>query len=361
MVDDTNNTSLDKTSWRQAIMLVDSTIEQAIQNLDEVAIKIILVVNERSELEGTVSDGDIRRGLLHGLDLNSPITNVIHRNALVVPPDMGRDMVMQLMVANKIQQIPVVDEKQQVIDLHLWDEITTPTVRSNTMVIMAGGKGTRLHPHTDNCPKPLLHVAGKPMLEHIIERAKLEGFSHFILSIHYLGHMIEEYFGTGERLNVQIDYLKEDSPLGTAGALSLIKQTPTSPFVVTNGDVITDIRYGELLDFHTRHNAEATMAVRVHEWQHPFGVVQTDGVDIIGFEEKPIVRSHINAGVYVLEPNALNVIECGELCDMPELFERLQDSSRLTVAYPMHEPWLDVGRPDDLHSATVQISNQTTK
>lgn len=361
MVDDTNNTSLDKTSWRQAIMLVDSTIEQAIQNLDEVAIKIILVVNERSELQGTVSDGDIRRGLLHGLDLNSPITNVIHRNALVVSPDIGLDKVMQLMVANKIQQIPVVDEKQQVIDLHLWDEITTPKVRSNTMVIMAGGKGTRLHPHTDNCPKPLLHVAGKPMLEHIIERAKLEGFSHFILSIHYLGHMIEEYFGTGERLNVQIDYLKEDSPLGTAGALSLIKQTSTSPFVVINGDLITDIRYGELLDFHTRHNAEATMAVRVHEWQHPFGVVQTDGVDIIGFEEKPIMQSHINAGVYVLEPNALNVIEYGELCDMPALFERLQDSSRRTVAYPMHEPWLDVGRPDDLYSATVQISNQTTK
>jgi len=361
MVDDTNNTSLDKTSWRQAIMLVDSTIEQAIQNLDEVAIKIILVVNERSELEGTVSDGDIRRGLLHGLDLNSPITNVIHRNALVVSPDIGLDKVMQLMVANKIQQIPVVDEKQQVIDLHLWDEITTPKVRSNTMVIMAGGKGKRLHPHTENCPKPLLHIAGKPMLEHIIERAKLEGFRHFILSIHYLGHMIEEYFGTGERLNVQIDYLKENSPLGTAGALSLIKQTPTSPFVVSNGDVITDIRYGELLDFHMRHNAEATMAVRVHEWQHPFGVVQTDGVDIIGFEEKPILQSHINAGVYVLEPNALNVIECGEICDMPALFERLQDSSRRTVAYPMHEPWLDVGRPDDLHSASVQISNQTTK
>jgi len=361
MVNDTNSIKSGKTSWHKAILSADATIEQAIRNLDEVGIKIILVVNKYSEFEGTVSDGDIRRGLLNGLELDSPITNVIHYNALVVPPGMGRDMVMQLMVANKIQQIPVVDDKQLVVDLHLWDEITTPKVRSNTMVIMAGGKGTRLHPHTENCPKPLLSVAGKPMLEHIIERAKLEGFSHFILSVHYLGHMIEDYFGNGERLNVQIEYLKENSPLGTAGALSLIKKVPASPFVVSNGDVITDIRYGELLDFHMRHNAEATMAVRVHEWQHPFGVVQTKGVDIIGFEEKPITRSHINAGVYVLEPSVLNMIEDGKLCDMPALFERLQDSSKRVVAYPMHEPWLDVGRPGDLHSANEQISNRTSK
>lgn len=340
--------------WRQAVLPIDSTVQQAIRCLDQVAIKIVLIVDEAGELQGTISDGDIRRGLLRGLDLVSPISIVIHRNALVVPPEMTRETVMQLMIANKIQQIPVVDEKRHVVGLHLWDEITTPPVRPNLMVIMAGGMGTRLLPHTENCPKPLLPVAGKPMLEHIIERAKLEGFSRFALAVHYLGHMIEDYFGNGERLNVRIDYLREQSPLGTAGALGLLNPRPDGPFLVTNGDVLTDIRYGELLDFHTRHNADATMAVRVHEWQHPFGVVQTEGVDIVGFEEKPVARSHINAGVYVLEPESLDVLSVASSCDMPTLFERLQAKTKRTVAFPMHEPWLDVGRPDDLRRANAE-------
>ena len=347
--------------WRKAILPANASIQQAISNLDQVAIKIVLVVNDAGELEGTISDGDIRRGLLKGLDLNSSITNVIHRNALVVPPEMGRAMVMQLMVANKIQQIPAVNEHRHVVGLHLWDEITTPPVRPNTMVIMAGGKGTRLRPLTENCPKPMLLVAGKPMLEHIIERAKLEGFSRFVLAVHYLGHMLEEYFGNGERLSVQIDYLREQIPLGTAGALGLLRPRPDAAFVVTNGDVITDIRYGELLDFHLRHDAAATMAVRVHEWQHPFGVVQTEGVEIIGFEEKPVARSHINAGVYALDPDTLDVLTADMRCDMPTLFERLQAIDKRTVAYPMHEPWLDVGRLDDLASANRHISINNKK
>jgi dTDP-glucose pyrophosphorylase len=341
--------------WHQTILSTNATIEQVIRSLNYSGVKIVLVVNDKKQLEGTITDGDVRGGLLGGMDLNSSIEGIIHRGALVVPPEMGRDMVMQLMVANKVQQIPVVDERQHVIGLHLWDEITTLPKRSNLMVIMAGGMGTRLHPHTENCPKPLLHVAGKPMLEHIIERAKLEGFSHFVLAIHYLGNMIEDYFGNGERLGVSIDYLREQSPLGTAGALGLLNPRPDSPFVVTNGDVITDIRYGELLDFHVRHEAAGTMAVRVHEWQHPFGVVQTQGVEIVGFEEKPVARSHINAGVYALEPEALNVLSANAHCDMPTLFGRLQAQSKRTVAYPMHEPWLDVGRPDDLLSANKTV------
>lgn len=193
------------------------------------------------------------------------------------------------------------------------------------------------------------------MLEHIIERAKAEGFHHFVLAIHYLGHMIEDYFGDGSRWQVQIDYLREENPLGTAGAMSLLTPRPEFPFLVSNGDVLTDIRYGELLDFHCRHGAAATMAVRLHEWQHPFGVVRTKGVDIIGFEEKPIARSHINAGVYVLEPSALDVLTAGEHCDMPTLFGRLQDRLSRTIVYPMHEPWLDVGRVEDLKKAESSL------
>lgn len=340
--------------WRRAVLPPGATIQQAICSLNEVAIRIVLVINDKGELEGTISDGDIRRGLLKGLDLNSPIIGVIHRNALVVPPGMGHDLVMRVMIANKIQQIPVVDEQNRVVGLHLWDEIVAPAARPNVMVIMAGGMGTRLRPHTESCPKPMLPVAGKPMLEHIMERAKLEGFTRFVLAINYLGHMIEEHFGDGARMGVRVDYLREQAPLGTVGALSLLSPRPDRPFVVTNGDVMTDIRYGELLDFHVRHNAVATMAVRVHEWQHPFGVVQTKGIDIVGFEEKPVARSHINAGVYVLDPAALNALKAGEHCDMPVLFERLQAQAMRTVAYPMHEPWLDVGRLEDLNLAREQ-------
>ncbi len=339
--------------WRQAILPIHSTIHDAIINLDKVAIKIVLVVNEKGKLEGTISDGDIRRGLLRGLHLSSPIESIVFRTPMVVSLEMVRETVRQLMVVNKIQQVPVVDAQNHVVGLHLWDEITIPPIRNNLMVIMAGGMGTRLLPHTENCPKPMLTVSGKPMLEHIIESAKQEGFSHFVLAIHYLGHVIEDYFKDGNRLQVRIDYLREQCPLGTAGALGLLNPQPTLQFVVTNGDVMTDIHYGELLDFHTRHNAAATMAVRVHEWQHPFGVVQTNGIDIIGFEEKPVHRSHINAGVYVLEPEALGFLERDVRCDMPTLFERIQAKAMRTAAYPIHEPWLDVGREDDLSRANT--------
>lgn len=338
--------------WRQAILRSNATIQDAISNLNLVCVKIVMVVNADGALEGTISDGDIRRGLLRGLDLNSQIEGILQRHPLVVPPGMSRDMVMQLMVANKVQQIPAVDEERRVVGLHLWEEIVAPPARPNLMVIMAGGRGTRLHPFTETCPKPMLPVNGKPMLEHIIERAKQEGFTHFVLAVHYLGEVIEKHFGNGARLGVEVEYLRENTPLGTAGALSLLPR-PDAPFVVTNGDILTDIRYGELLDFHIRHAAAATMAVRVHEWQHPFGVVQTRGVDIVGFEEKPVARSHINAGVYVLDPDSLDQLSPATPCDMPALFERLQANACRTVAYPMHEPWLDVGRPDDLRRANA--------
>jgi len=223
------------------------------------------------------------------------------------------------------------------------------------MVIMAGGKGTRLLPHTETCPKPLLPISGKPMLEHIIEHAKRDGFYHFIISIHYLGHMIEEYFGDGSLQNVKIEYIREDSPLGTAGALSLLNPTPNLPFVVTNGDVITDIRYGEMLDFHLMHNSIATMAVQMYEWQHPYGIVRIQGIEILEIEEKPYVRNFVNAGVYVLNPQALVELSHGVTCDMPTLFNRLRAGRQRTIVYPIHEGWLDVGRPADYYRANSEV------
>jgi dTDP-glucose pyrophosphorylase len=337
--------------WRKAVLPAGAALRDAVRNLDESGLQIVLVVADGDVLVGTLTDGDIRRGLLRGLDLNCAIDPLIARTPLVVPEVMPRETVLQLMQTNRIHQLPVVDRNHRVVGLHVWDDLHAPRQRSNVMVIMAGGLGTRLRPYTEDCPKPLLPVAGKPMLEHIIERAKAEGFRHFVLAINYLGHMIQDYFGDGSRWQIRIEYLNEKSPLGTAGAIGLLNPRPDLPFLVSNGDVLTDIRYSELLDFHCRHSAAATMAVRLHEWQHPFGVVRTNGVDIVGFDEKPVARTQVNAGIYVLDPAAVEVLVTGEPCDMPTLFSRLMARTARTIVYPMHEPWLDVGRADDLARA----------
>ena len=351
MNDKQRKTDGNQEQWRKALLPVAGSLQQAIGNLTSSGMQIVLVVEADGSLAGTITDGDIRRGLLRGLDLGSELSAVCKKDPLIVPPEFSRDAVLQLMRANGFNAIPVVDAARRVVGLHMLNELLAPRRRPNMMVIMAGGKGTRMLPHTQDCPKPLLPVNGKPMLEHIIERARAEGFGHFVLAVHYLGHMIEEYFGDGSRLSVRITYLHERSPLGTAGAIGLLNPRPESPFLVTNGDVLTDVRYGELLDFHLRNSAAGTMAVRLHEWQNPFGVVRTRGVDIVGFEEKPITRSHINAGIYVLDPSAFDALIPDEPCDMPTLFSRLQERNARTIVYPMHEPWLDVGRPVDYDAA----------
>ena len=343
----------EETSWRRSIIRRDSTIGDAISNLNQSGLQITMVVGPEGQLLGTVTDGDIRRALLRGLDLQSPVDAIMNPEPLVVTSDFGGQSVLNLMRANKIHQLPVVDDQRSVVGLHTWDGMLNPRQRSNTVVIMAGGFGTRLRPYTQDRPKPMLPVAGKPMLEHIIERARAEGFMNFVISLHYLGDMITDYFGDGDRWGVNISYIHEETPLGTAGALSLIDPRPEEPIIVTNGDVLTDIRYGEMLDFHLDQQSRATMAVSLHEWQHPFGVVRTQGIEIVGFDEKPIHRSHVNAGIYVLEPQILDLLQSGTPCQRQYLLPLTQRSNGKTIAYPMHEQWLDVGRPEDLESAIV--------
>jgi len=343
--------------WRGALIAADATLRDAIGNLQKTGLQIAMVVTPEDVLIGTVTDGDIRQGLLHGLDLSSPLESIIRRDPLVVPPELGSAAALQLMKANGFHAIPAVNRDRRVMGLHLLQTLLSPGARPNLMVIMAGGKGSRLKPHTDNCPKPLLPVGGKPILEHILERAKTEGFCRLVVAIHHLGEMVEDHFGDGSKWDVEIEYLREESPLGTAGAIGIMNPRPTAAFLVSNGDLLTDVSYSELLDFHLRHKAAATMAVRLHEWEHPFGVVRTEGVDITGFDEKPVSRSHVNAGVYVLEPSALDLMIPGEQCDMPTLFSRLKERGERTIVFPMHEPWLDVGRTDDLERAQANHSS----
>ena len=339
----------DNNKWKGTLLSLNATIEDVLKNLNKTGLRISLIINEKQEFQGTVTDGDIRKALVEGVDQKTSIQKIINRNAFIVSPEIKPEIVLQLMIKNKVQQIPVVNEVKKISGLYFWDEVISQKKITNTMVIMAGGKGTRLGKYTKNCPKPLLPVNGKPMLEQIIDRAKLQGFERFIISINYLGQMIEDYFGNGEKWNVKIDYIKEDQPLGTAGSLSLLSPKPEHPFIVSNCDIVTDIHYGELLDFHYNHKADATMAVRMHEWKNPYGVVVTKGIDIIDFEEKPIIRSNINAGVYVLEPSVIDDIEKDKNFDMPNLFEKLKKKNQKTIVYPVHEPWLDVGRPEDYY------------
>ena len=343
--------------WTQLLLSSDATIQDGIQLLERTALRIVMVVDRNLRLIGTVSDGDIRRGLLKGIAISNSILEITEKNALVVPPGISRDMILQLMSINKIQQIPIVDETQTVVGLHLWDEISKPARIDNLMVIMAGGRGKRLFPQTENCPKPMLQIAGKPILEHIIEKAKSEGFVNFAISIFYLGEQIEKYFGDGTKFGVNINYLREEEPLGTAGALKLLSPAPDKPFIVTNGDVLADLRYSELLEFHEQHSATATMAVRLHEIQNPFGEVKTSGPEIIGYIEKPIYRTHINAGVYCLNPEALLAISSLTPIDMPSLFQEIRETDNRTIAYPIHERWMDVGVPEELLRAN-QIATE---
>lgn len=344
----------EKGFWKKALLQPNALIKDAIEVLSEASLRIVLIVDENLILLGTVTDGDIRRGLLKGLTLDDPISEVVNHKPIAVPRNFPKEEVLKIMSANKVFQVPVFGEDQRLVDLLLWEELSTPAARDNTMVIMAGGKGSRLLPKTEKIPKPMLRLGEKPMLEHIIERAKEEGFSSFVLAIHHLGEVIEEYFGDGKKLGVNISYVKEKTPLGTAGALSLIEPKPSKPIIITNGDVLTDIKYGEILDFHNYSNGLATMAVHMREWQNPYGVVNTEGIEITSYEEKPITRTLINAGVYVVDPSVLELLSGATSCDMPQLFELAREKGMKTIAFFAHESWMDIGTHQDFESASRQ-------
>ena len=343
--------------WTKALLSPLGSIGDAIKILNDTALKIVLIADSDLKLVGTVTDGDIRRGLLRDLTLASPISEVINTKPIVVPQNFAREGVLKIMLANKIFQIPAVNEDLKLVGLHLWSEQSTAATRENLMVIMAGGKGTRLLPKTKKTPKPMLLLGGKPILEHIIRRAKAAGFTEFILATHHLGEVIEEYFGNGNSLGVKISYIKEKTPLGTAGALGFIDPKPTKPIIVANGDVLTDIGYGDILEFHSQNDAIATMAVQVHELQNTFGVVQTRGISITSYEEKPMIKSLVNAGVYVLDPSALDFLEKATECNMPTLFDILRKEGLKTIAFPLHEKWMDLGSPSDLAKALDEIQS----
>jgi NDP-sugar pyrophosphorylase family protein len=250
-----------------------------------------------------------------------------------------------------LRQIPVLDDEGRVVQLLLLQELLSPPQLSNAVVIMAGGKGTRLRPHTEHCPKPMLPVGDQPMLEILLEQCIASGFRQFYLSVNYLKEQIIDHFADGSRWGVSIEYLVENEPLGTAGSLQLLPDALKAPFLVLNGDVLTRLNPSQLLRFHNEHQAQATLCVREHELTVPFGVVQTNGVELAGFAEKPTYRHLVNAGVYVIDPQLLPLLPPHQATDMPSLLQAAQQAGHRVAVCPIHEYWIDVGRPETLEEA----------
>ena len=337
--------------WKRALISSDATMRAAIEHIDESSLQIAMVVDADGHLLGTVTDGDVRRGILRGLSIDTSVLDVMNRNPTTALRNDSREHIVALMRQRSLHQIPVLDGDGKITALEVFDEVVASAMRPNTAILMAGGLGTRLHPLTENLPKPMLKVGGRPILETILQSLIDHGITRFQISVNYKAEIIKRYFGNGQAFGARIEYLEETDRLGTAGALSLLSEPAIHPVVVMNGDVLTKVNFQHLLDFHAAQKASATMCVREYEFQVPFGVVSLDHQRITAIEEKPIKRMFVSAGIYVFEPAVLRLIPAGEHFDMPMLFDRLIAASEVVSAFPIREYWLDVGRMDDFERA----------
>ena len=317
--------------------------------------QIALVVDERFRLVGTITDGDIRRAILRGETLDSTASDVMHRHPRSVPRGTPLTEIAAILKREMIFQMPVVDAEGVVVELYLADEIDLPDPAAHHVMIMAGGLGTRLRPITETVPKPMIEVGGRPILEHILERFREQGFRKISLCVNHLAEIIEHHFCDGARFGVQIDYVRETKRMGTAGALSLLAERPEKPLIVMNGDILTSINFGQMLAFHYENAALATMGLNRYQYQVPYGVVDVRNHHITGFSEKPVFDFFVNAGIYVISPEILDLIPPDRFFDMPSLFDQIHPDRR--VAFPLHEYWLDVGKPADLSRAMDEFGD----
>jgi dTDP-glucose pyrophosphorylase/predicted transcriptional regulator len=329
----------------------DATMEEVVKVIDRGAAQIALVVDGNRRLLGTVTDGDFRRALLRGLSMQTPVEEFMHRDFRALPATATNEDALSIMRSKFIHQIPALDDSGRVVSLFRLEELIKPRERPNSVVIMAGGKGERLRPLTSNCPKPMLRIDGKPILEIILEQCIEVGFREFYFSINYLKEQIKDYFGDGSSWQVNIQYLEEHKPLGTAGALSLLPSMSEHPLLVLNGDVLTRVDYGHLLRFHSEHKASATLCVQEHTTRIPYGVVRMVGGVVQAIEEKPVLSNYVNAGIYLLEPGLLELVPSGQFFDMPQFIEKAMEQQHRVSAFPIHEYWLDVGLPETLERA----------
>nr|WP_205759692.1 nucleotidyltransferase family protein [Aeromonas veronii] len=338
-------------------MSPEHSVRDALAVINEQALRVCLVVDQQQHLLGVVTDGDIRRAILNNISLTQSVTAVMNSTPITVSAKLTRAQLLETMRGNSILSLPVVDDAGKLIGLETWEKASSQPTYDNPVLIMAGGFGTRLKPLTDTCPKPMLKVGDKPILETLLNQFIKAGFKNIYISTHYMPEFITDYFGDGSAWGANIKYIHEQHPLGTGGALGLLPANlPPLPLIMMNGDVLTTVDFNSLLDFHTQNGSDATMCVREYNYQIPYGVITGEGNNITSMVEKPVHHFFVNAGIYVVNSYIAQSVIKGERIDMPTLLEKhMQEKKRISM-FPLHEYWLDIGRMEDFNRAQSDIS-----
>lgn len=335
---------------KEIILHEEISIIKAMQIIDDSARQFVAIVNSQNQLVGTVTDGDVRRGILKGISLDEAVKEIMN-TAPTFSYESSIDTYKRLLAVNKLKQLPILTETGEIIDIVFAEQFNKVTIKSNKVVLMVGGLGTRLRPLTEHTPKPMLKVGNKPILETIVEGFRNHGFVNFVLCVNYKKEIIQSYFQNGAAWGVNIEYIEETKRMGTAGALSLLKDEVTEPIFVMNGDLLTQVNFSQLLDFHLETKSLGTMCVREYEYQIPFGVIETDEHKLLSIQEKPMKKEFVNAGIYMLSPEALKMIPHHEFYDMPELFNAIIQKNKIASVFPVREYWMDIGRILDFEKA----------
>jgi dTDP-glucose pyrophosphorylase len=342
--------------------LEGAPIQEALACIDATTRAIALVVADDRRLIGTVTDGDIRRAMLAHVDLSSPVKLLLERQRelgeerpfpLTAARGASSAELVALMQRYDVRQIPIVDDGGQVVGLAVLGELIDAGGPPLRAVVMAGGYGTRLGELTAETPKPMLPVGDRPLLERIVEQLRDAGITHVNLTTHFRAAAIAEHFGDGRAFGVEIEYVSEDRPLGTAGALGLVRSD--GPILVMNGDIVTGVDFRSMHQFHDEHAADMTVALRPYEVRVPYGVVELSGSRVEGIVEKPLLRGFVNAGIYLIDGDVAASVPPGEALEMPELIDRLVGDGRRVVGFPLREYWLDIGRPADYEQALADV------
>lgn len=332
------------------------TIADAIAQLDRAGTGALVICSQGHQLEGLLSDGDIRRAIMHGISLDAPCGSIARHDPFTARHPLVNAEALRLMLERDVNQLPVVDAEGNLIDFLIRRDLAQETLSNLSAVIMAGGFGKRLMPLTEQTPKPMLPVGEKPLLERTIERLHKAGVHDVHLTTHYLPESIRQHFGDGEKFGVHVSYAHEDYPMGTAGGLRLLAR-PSNPFIVINGDILTGVSFESMLNFHLQHQAQLTVGVRKYEVKVPFGVVECEDVHIRSLQEKPLLDFFVNAGIYLLEPTAYDLIPEGKYFNMTDLIQKLLDLDQPVVSFPIMEYWLDVGQSTDYRQAQEDARN----
>lgn len=333
----------------------DVTIRKVLEVIDNNKKQLALVIDNKNRLIGSITDGDIRRAILKDVSLENSIEAIMNQNPKYIVESFVEKDALLLMKNNNIHHLPIVNKNHQIIDLILIEDLITIQKKENWVILMAGGLGTRLSPLTDNIPKPMLEIGGKPIIKTIVDELVKQGFYKFIFCLNYLGHQIQEYFGNGEKFDIKVEYIHENKRLGTAGALSLVKQISSNDdFIVMNGDLLTKTNFTLMMTFHKDSNAIATMGVREYDYQIPFGVIRFEEGKILEIHEKPNKKEFVSGGIYILSSEVIKYIPKDEYFDMPTLFEKIIADENKTCVFPIREYWKDVGRIEDFESANVE-------